>query len=638
MIDDDPYEQDLSGFDVEDHYDQDHHRPQQHPASLKPSGCDDDDDGSVSSTATVDENLPASSSPSMSPLTNPMSPLSNSSSVTRRMPSRGSVVSPEQRGEAAERKLAELKSSQRLGAIRKAFGRSPASRDSVNQNPISPPPARQPTAAAPIATSPRVAPLPPVSSPKTSAVLSEAAKNAASATSPAYHSYASPSRSSLLSPVASGQGGRRSSGQKSGALRQLEARYEKAKAAPGRKDAALLKSIQVAISAQRAEDEQRSRLEEDLEEAAGAEDWDRYALIGQRLDALGQSAAAAHVAASPPPRPLSALIPGISKTKASGAATTSETSPSPSARPVAARIVARRSPTASARALPPSPPRGPISLGGLAALGGDERPGRPGPPPLAPPPAPHADEARTHEVRQLDRAAAALDFVALSMLFRVALEEKHAASTVAHSCRLVALLAMEGAHQVAIGAAKLCRAVVQAMDAHSADRTVQLSGLEALFRLGHDAHNQESLGRDGACPVLLNAMRTFPADRDVVLAGCKVREAALRGSTEQFTHFNIFVRWYDLQACWILAAGHSGNTGALGGSGGCGIIVNAMRLFCSDQQAQEWCARCIINLTVSRASSLRQGRWTPEHPPPTRPLVIHPRSPRGRPSVATRPR
>ena len=559
MAEDDFLEQDLTGFDVPERFDEeDTTTPTLNVISSEtpaygPRADDGDDASSGSSTKTVDLAKVATEGGAAQPGN---ADVSHSSSLKG--------IQTKEEWLQATKGAKDLRSSQRRDAIRAYSGapskKNPSRPSSPSAAAVSPTLKKRDGKTAKSTASP--------SSFTASPAKSSKPTSPASATSNLGSPLKQPFQQSKIRPIAF----------KSSTLKYLEARYEKAKNAPGRKDAPLLASLQSSIAAQRILDEQRAVLEEGLESAAAREDWGEYENLASRIDALGLS----ETDTLRSPTRVSSSLPRASPAPASLIRKDSAPSPSlespstvPLPPPPRPKVVSDRSSTArylAARARPSSA----LALSRRASPmnsqeGGGHR--QRGSRPLLPP------SERGPSPNQFDAAAASLDFSQLSALFRRSLEIGGSPSTLAHGCKLVALLAMRpgGNCQAGLGKTRAGATVVACMIKFPSDREVQAQGLEAVFRLGHDDGNQEQLGLDGACSAVLTAMRTFCSDKHLQIAGCK--------------------------SLWILSAAHHANTGALGSGGACSVIISAMNFFSMEQEVQEWACRATINLTVNHAQN-----------------------------------
>jgi len=304
---------------------------------------------------------------------------------------------------------------------------------------------------------------------------------------------------------------------KSADLRELEAQYEEAKAAPGRKDTALLRSLQAAISEQRMRDAQVALLEMNLDRASQEEDWATYESIANKLDTLMASAITAKKGSPSPP------AAGGQRVQSSPHSLVR------SPRASAARSARSKALMTQAKHHHLTVPRVPPSTSGAA-------PKRASPQVLSPQQGLHQGPSSKH----FDDAAAAFDFVRLRALFALALEQKAPPATLAHGCQVVASLAAQpgGKRLAELGTANVCSAVVSTMTAFGNDAQVQEQWLEAIFYLGHSEDNQDQLGKENTCKLILQAMQAFSSRRKVQISAAK--------------------------AMWILAAGHTANASALG--------------------------------------------------------------------------
>lgn len=319
------------------------------------------------------------------------------------------------------------------------------------------------------------------------------------------------------SPQSSSSSYRMSNLPKTADLNKLEAQYEEAKSAPGRKDTALLTSLQVAISEQRMRDAQVALLEMNLDRASQAEDWATYESIANKLDALMFCTATAK-------NECSASSPTVG-----GVQVRPPHSLVPSPRPSAVRSARSRALMTEAKHHHIAIPRVSPSTRGVSSRGSSAQV-------LPPQQGQHPGPSGT----SFDEAAAACDFVQLRALFAQAMEQGAPPATLANACQVVSSLAGQpgGTHLAELGKANVCSAVVSAMTAFGNDEQVQEQGLEAIFHLGHFEDNQDQFGKENTCKAILMAMQMFSSRRKIQLSAAR--------------------------AMWILAAGHTANASALG--------------------------------------------------------------------------
>jgi hypothetical protein len=120
--------------------------------------------------------------------------------------------------------------------------------------------------------------------------------------------------------------------------------------------------------------------------------------------------------------------------------------------------------------------------------------------------------------------------------------------------------------------AKITRAIIAAMIMFGNDGRIQTYGLTAIFYLCHDLSNQKQFSLDGSCHVVMNVMSVFKHDASIQLLCCKV--------------------------IWILSSENRLVMDTFGSNNCFKVLSDLMMKEQSNASMQEWCCRCIINLTV----------------------------------------